>query len=208
MVCENCDKPVAADEAAAGYQRCDECDPDGDHWAPELPDGGHGPCHRCHPAQESRTYQDDDGEPYTVEPAGEGNWRESPQGIADQIAAENHEPIVEPQWSDEEDALFDRMQAGETVVVSLRGQHANLIAWAETQDLYVRIDRRTEWGNPFEIPGDGDRVVVIANFAEHYLTHKPSLLSRVGELRGKALGCWCAPEPCHGDVLKRAAERC
>lgn len=23
------------------------------------------------------------------------------------------------------------------------------------------------------------------------------------ELRGKTLGCWCHPEPCHGDVLCR-----
>ncbi len=26
------------------------------------------------------------------------------------------------------------------------------------------------------------------------------------ELRGKRLGCWCAPLPCHGDVLSRVAE--
>ncbi len=27
------------------------------------------------------------------------------------------------------------------------------------------------------------------------------LLEALGEPRGKALGCWCKPEPCHGDVL-------
>jgi hypothetical protein len=25
------------------------------------------------------------------------------------------------------------------------------------------------------------------------------------ELRGKDLVCWCAPKPCHGDVLLRLA---
>ena len=29
---------------------------------------------------------------------------------------------------------------------------------------------------------------------------------RAGELTGRALGCWCAPEPCHGDVLAELAE--
>lgn len=29
---------------------------------------------------------------------------------------------------------------------------------------------------------------------------------RVGRLRGKRLGCFCKPAPCHGDVLHRLAE--
>ena len=28
-------------------------------------------------------------------------------------------------------------------------------------------------------------------------------MGALSELRGKTLGCWCAPEPCHGDVLAR-----
>lgn len=111
-----------------------------------------------------------------------------------------------PIWNAEESALKDQMEAGRTVVVSQRGPHQNLINWADQRGLYVRIDRRTEWGNPFEIPDDGGRDAVIRNYAEHYLPHKPSLLKRLESLRGKALGCWCAPEPCHGDVLKERAE--
>lgn len=112
-----------------------------------------------------------------------------------------------PVWSAEESAMKDRAEAGETVVASLRGEHKNLIRWAEQNSRYVRIDRRTPWGNPFELPQDGDRDTVIKNYAEHYLPHKPSLLNRLEELRGRVLGCWCAPEPCHGDVLKAEAER-
>lgn len=116
------------------------------------------------------------------------------------------EPVVKP-WTADEERLRDEVIAGRTVVASLRGQHANLIDWAEDQGLYVRIDRRTDWGNPFELPADGDRATVIDAYERHYLPHKPSLLSRLGTLRGKVLGCWCAPEACHGDVLKRWAER-
>lgn len=121
-------------------------------------------------------------------------------------------PAVEPQalpapvWSAEEEGLRAQLGGGATVVVSLRSHHANLVRWAESRGLLVRIDRRSDWGNPFEMPTDGDRDTVIANYAEHYLPHKPGLLGRMSELRGKALACWCAPQPCHGDVLQSRAE--
>jgi hypothetical protein len=105
-------------------------------------------------------------------------------------------------WSDEERDLLKQLRDGETVVVTLRGAHNDLIQWADAAGLYMRIDRRTPWGNPFEVGEDGDRDTVIRNYRDHYLPHKPSLTSRLDDLRGKALGCWCAPEPCHGDVLR------
>lgn len=110
-------------------------------------------------------------------------------------------------WTEEEQTLRKRMLEGETVVVNLR-THKDLIAWAQTDGRYLRVDRQTPWGNPFLLDDDGDRATVIHNYEHHYLPHKPSLTDRYGELRGgKALGCWCAPEPCHGDVLAREANR-
>jgi hypothetical protein len=131
-----------------------------------------------------------------------------PPEIADQIERriEQKQRTAEPIWSTDEYALLEQIRAGQTVVVSLRGQHENFIAWAEREGKYARIDRRTEWGNPFEMPADGDRVTVIANYANHYLPNKPSLLAKLEDLRGKALGCWCAPETCHGDALIAALE--
>jgi len=32
------------------------------------------------------------------------------------------------------------------------------------------------------------------------------ILARVHTLRGMRLGCYCAPLPCHGDVLARLAD--
>jgi Domain of unknown function (DUF4326)/ParB/Sulfiredoxin domain len=109
-------------------------------------------------------------------------------------------------WSEEERSLLKELRAGHTIVVSFREHHANIVRWAQADGRLISIDRRTEWGNPFELPYDGDRETVIRNYANHYLPHKPSLLSRLHELRGKALACWCAPEPCHGDVLKARAD--
>jgi hypothetical protein len=116
-------------------------------------------------------------------------------------------PPAAPQPSPAEREMYAALERGEIVVANMRGAHAHLIKWAESVDRYVRIDRRTEWGNPFEMPVDGDRSTVIGLYAEHYLPYKPGLIAKLADLRGKALGCWCAPEACHGDVLKAWAER-
>lgn len=56
------------------------------------------------------------------------------------------------------------------------------------------------WGNPFEIGKDGTREQVIAKY-ETWIKTQPQLMTRLSELRGKVLGCWCKPNACHGDVL-------
>lgn len=60
------------------------------------------------------------------------------------------------------------------------------------------------WGNPFKAGRDGTREQVIAKY-EKWLLKQPELMRQLPELRGKVLGCWCAPKPCHGDVLVRLA---
>jgi len=109
-------------------------------------------------------------------------------------------------WTEEERGLLERLRGGETVVLNLHADgHPNLTAWAKDTDRFVRIDRASEWGNPFELGKDGDREAVVRNYKDHYLPHKPSLLAKLDELQGKALGCWCAPQRCHGNVLRERA---
>lgn len=62
------------------------------------------------------------------------------------------------------------------------------------------------WHNPFPLKTEKDREKVVAQFTE-YLTSRPDLMSRLGELRGKDLVCWCAPKMCHGDVLLELANK-
>lgn len=57
-----------------------------------------------------------------------------------------------------------------------------------------------KWGNPFEIGKDGTREEVIAKY-QIWLYRQPELMEALPELKGKILGCWCAPKACHGDVL-------
>lgn len=69
----------------------------------------------------------------------------------------------------------------------------------------VRIDRRSRWGNPFRIDRDHDRETVVGQFKDWALHSDDAravwIRAHVHELRGKRLGCWCAPALCHGHVL-------
>ena len=75
----------------------------------------------------------------------------------------------------------------------------------EPYDIY--IGRGSKWGNPFVIGKDGNREEVIEHFRQHLWlqikTQKITIQDLVS-LKGKKLGCFCKPLPCHGDVLKRS----
>lgn len=82
----------------------------------------------------------------------------------------------------------------------------------DTYTVYIgrAVPRRrlaaSKWANPFKIGPDGTRDEVIARYRA-YLLARPDLVADVGSLQGQRLGCWCAPEACHGDVLAELAER-
>lgn len=60
---------------------------------------------------------------------------------------------------------------------------------------------RSKWANPFTSPRDGTREEVLIKY-RRYLLASPELLKDIEELRGKVLGCFCAPPlPCHGNIL-------
>jgi hypothetical protein len=61
------------------------------------------------------------------------------------------------------------------------------------------------WENPYEIGRDGARSEVIEKY-ETYIKNTPNLIAQLPSLKGLRLGCWCKPNPCHGDVLVRLLE--
>lgn len=69
----------------------------------------------------------------------------------------------------------------------------------------VYIGRGSIWGNPFVIGRHGTREDVVRAY-EQLLASSPDLIAQLPTLRGKRLGCFCAPLACHGDVLKKWAE--
>ena len=119
-------------------------------------------------------------------------------------AVEATRPAYE--WSQSELDRKAVVEAGGTVVANMH-QDADraLLHWAKTTGRFTRIDRNSEWGNPFEMPADGDRDIVCDSF-EIFFPRKFSLHNRLDELRGKVLGCWCYPQRCHGDYLAQKLE--
>ena len=87
----------------------------------------------------------------------------------------------------------------------------------EAYDVY--IGRPSRWGNPFSHVGLPDdrmgsryrtvRVKTRDEAIERYrewIQTQPQLLAALHELRGKRLGCWCAPKRCHGEILAELAD--
>jgi uncharacterized protein DUF4326 len=89
-------------------------------------------------------------------------------------------------------------------------------------DIYIgrgrdpRTGEPGEWGNPFSHrPSRAPGTIRVSTRAEAIRRYRAWLweqissgaipLSKLAQLRGKTLGCWCHPDPCHGEVLKRAA---
>lgn len=65
------------------------------------------------------------------------------------------------------------------------------------------------FANPFKIGKDGTREEVLTKYREYMtarLEDSDELVDQLLTLRGKNLGCWCAPEPCHGNVLVELME--
>lgn len=71
----------------------------------------------------------------------------------------------------------------------------------------VYIGRGSIWGNPYS-HREGtmatfvvkDRETAIQKY-EEYIRNRPELMNQLYTLKGKVLGCYCKPLPCHGDIL-------
>jgi len=75
---------------------------------------------------------------------------------------------------------------------------------------YVYVGRSgqnavTKYGNPYTMHVESERADVIKLFRDHawkmLQTGEWKELEVIEELNGKVLGCFCAPKPCHAEVL-------
>src|ERR1051325_8098751 len=80
----------------------------------------------------------------------------------------------------------------------------------------IYVGRPSPLGNPFQMRSEADRAAVIRAYERwlrEQLHDEQSAASRgIRELAERArkqdgcLVCWCAPRPCHADVIKRVIE--
>lgn len=102
-------------------------------------------------------------------------------------------------------------------VKNLRPDHQNLEEWMkDTNNIYIgragvvfingiRFPKESSiFANPYKIGKDGTRDEVITkykNYIEDKIKNNNNFLKELLSLKNKNLGCWCKPEPCHGDIL-------
>ena len=121
-------------------------------------------------------------------------------------------------WSRAERSLATALLDGWTVVVNVRksGPHKNLVPWLEETGRLTYVGHagprhswpESDFANPFLGMAKTDRAGMIRQYRQ-WLTTKAGLLRRLdgGELSARALGCWCAPKPCHADVIAEEVNR-
>jgi hypothetical protein len=76
----------------------------------------------------------------------------------------------------------------------------------------VYIGRPSLFGNPFShLPNTlaefrvSTREEAIEKYKDWILSQPKLLEICRSQLKGKILGCWCAPQSCHGDILAQIA---
>lgn len=127
-------------------------------------------------------------------------------------------PAQAQRWTERERSLARAVLDGSTVVVNVRksGPHKHLVPWLVEQELITYIGHagnrhswpESDFANPFVKQAKVDRDAMVRRYRA-WLSDRQDLLRRLrdGELDGRALGCWCAPQPCHGDVLAQEVNR-
>jgi hypothetical protein len=88
---------------------------------------------------------------------------------------------------------------------SKRELKMNKIVHCKKEKYDVYIGRPSIFGNPFTIGKDGNRKEVIEKFKIYFhdrIWQDLEFTKKVYKLKNKILGCWCAPQECHGDIIK------
>lgn len=75
----------------------------------------------------------------------------------------------------------------------------------------IYVGRPSKWGNPYShhvkttaqyrVPDRETAVEKYRQWIEHHPTRDAFIEVVRRELKGKDLICWCAPQPCHADIL-------
>lgn len=92
-------------------------------------------------------------------------------------------------------------RARPTTVVNLR---------FERYDVYIGRTGHGEdgyFGNPFAAGTRDENIAAFRKWFLYRVKNDSEYARRVRQLRGKRLGCFCSPLPCHGDVIAKWLER-
>jgi len=75
----------------------------------------------------------------------------------------------------------------------------NTLYIGRNMEFYIKGAKESKWKNIFNVKQHGRKKCL--KMYEDYIRNNTELYNSLGELKNKELGCWCKPEPCHGDIL-------
>lgn len=78
----------------------------------------------------------------------------------------------------------------------------------EAYDIYIGCAGHGKdgyFGNPFRLTPGANRGSTLERYRNYFYTRlhtDAEFRKRIHALKGKRLGCFCKPFPCHGDIIK------
>ncbi len=78
----------------------------------------------------------------------------------------------------------------------------------EAYDIYIGCAGHGKdgyFGNPFRLTPGANRGFTLERYRNYFYTRlhtDAGFRKRIHALKGKRLGCFCKPFPCHGDIIK------
>jgi len=95
------------------------------------------------------------------------------------------------------------MKTEKTRVVNIR---------TDEYDVYIGRAGRGQsgyFGNPIRLENGAARGSTLEKYKEYFMKRieiDPEFKERIHALKGKRLGCFCKPHPCHGDIIAEYLE--
>lgn len=81
--------------------------------------------------------------------------------------------------------------------------------YKEKFDIYIGRAGKGQngyYGNPFPLLKGEERGSSLEKYAKYFyerLEKDEEFKNNIHALKGKTLGCFCKPQPCHGDIIKK-----
>lgn len=114
------------------------------------------------------------------------------------------------------EASAEGMQTSVSALSDLPSAVVSRVVHCKQEPFDVYIGRPGPWGNPYthregttaqHVVGSVEEAIDYYRqwLRERVKASEPGLIESLANLHGKTLGCYCAPGPCHGDVIAEAA---
>jgi hypothetical protein len=106
--------------------------------------------------------------------------------------------FIRPEYKNLKEWIEDpnNVYIGRSGIVFIHNENSNI------KERYPK--KSSPFANPFKLNKDGNRKEIIQKYKKYIkkrLDSDNDLQKLLLNMKNKNLGCWCHPEPCHGDVL-------